>query len=207
MINGASVLSDGRILSWSDDRTLRLWDGNGISVAVLKGHTDAVAGAQVTSDGRILSWSNDGELRLWDGISGAPLAVLEHRSERVASQTRYSGTQARQLAVRLEHRSERVGAEVLPGGGILLWHDDQIMRFFDGFSGAQLFVWNVPHDWERGPDVTGTAGSVRSQMRQHRLEDGEVRDVSGTQVVLTCGRHVRICQCVQAPNIVEQNLM
>ena len=207
LINGASVLSDGRILSWSDDRTLRLWDGNGISVAVLKGHTDAVAGAQVTSDGRILSWSNDGELRLWDGISGAPLAVLEHRSERVASQTRYSGTQARQLAVRLEHRSERVGAEVLPGGGILLWHDDQIMRFFDGFSGAQLFVWNVPHDWERGPDVTGTAGSVRSQMRQHRLEDGEVRDVSGTQVVLTCGRHVRICQWVQAPNIVEQNLM
>lgn len=44
---GAIPLTDGRVLSWSRDRTLRLWDGQtGAPLAVLEGHTNSVNGAQ-----------------------------------------------------------------------------------------------------------------------------------------------------------------
>ena len=76
-------LADGRLLSWSGDKTLRLWDGqSGACLAVLEGHTDAVGGALVLADGRLLSWSQDKTLRLWDGQSGACLAVLEGHTDR-----------------------------------------------------------------------------------------------------------------------------
>jgi hypothetical protein len=76
-VDGAQVLPDGRVLSCSQDHTLRLWDGqSGSPLAVLEGHTDWVNGAQVLPDGRVLSWSWDRTLRLWDGQSGAPLAVI-----------------------------------------------------------------------------------------------------------------------------------
>ena len=83
-VNGALVLSDGRLLSWSDDKTLRLWDEqSGASLAVLKGHTNWVNGALELSDGRLLSWAWDKTLRLWDGHSGVCLAVLEGHTDNI----------------------------------------------------------------------------------------------------------------------------
>ena len=73
-ILGTQLLPDGRILSWSFDKTLRLWDGqSGAALVVLQGHTEHVKGAQLLPDGRILSWSLDKTLRLWDGQSGIAL--------------------------------------------------------------------------------------------------------------------------------------
>jgi WD40 repeat protein len=81
-INGALGFPDGKILSWSQDKTLRVWDQYGKPLAVLKGHIDPVRGAIILSDGKILSWEKDNDdLRLWDS-SGEPLARLEvgHRN-------------------------------------------------------------------------------------------------------------------------------
>jgi WD40 repeat protein len=75
-VNGAVELRDGRILSWSDDHTLRLWGADGAPIAALTGHTAWVNGAVELRDGRILSWSDDNTLRLW-GADGAAIAVLE----------------------------------------------------------------------------------------------------------------------------------
>ena len=76
-VDGAQELSDGRLLSWSNDGTLRLWDGqSGVCLAALEGHTSSVWDAEVLSDGRLLSWSKDKTLRLWDGQSGACLEVF-----------------------------------------------------------------------------------------------------------------------------------
>jgi WD40 repeat protein len=59
-------MPDGRILSWSVDGTLRLWDGaSGAPGPVLAGHTDLVMGALMMPHGRILSWSLDRTVRLW----------------------------------------------------------------------------------------------------------------------------------------------
>jgi WD40 repeat protein len=227
-INGVEVFSDGRILSWTDDHTLRLWDGaSGATLATFEGHTGRINGVHVLPNGRILSWSDDHTLRLWDGASGAAIAAFEgHTGLIYGVQALPDGRiqllsddyglhlwdeASGALLVVLEGHTKVVyDVDLLPDGKILTWDKwpaDNALRLWDVASGKQLYVWSVPYDWERGPDVAGTEGSVRSQMRQHRLEDGEVRDVSGKQVVLTCGRHVRICQWVQASNIGEQNLM
>ncbi|MCX6901610.1 MAG: DUF4062 domain-containing protein, partial [Verrucomicrobia bacterium] len=117
MVEGALALSDGRLLSWSDDNTLRLWDSqSGACRAVLEGHTDMVKGALALSDGRLLSWSLDKTLRLWDGQSGASLAVLEG------------------------HTSFVKGALALSDGRLLSWSGDQTLRLWDGQSGASLAV-------------------------------------------------------------------
>ena len=50
-----------RILSWSIDRTLRLWDiATGQQIGPAMKHDGAVVGARLTKDKtRILSWSDD----------------------------------------------------------------------------------------------------------------------------------------------------
>ena len=52
------MLADGRILSWSDDGSLRLWSSEGAALAVLKGLECPGQGAHVLADGRILFWSS-----------------------------------------------------------------------------------------------------------------------------------------------------
>jgi len=75
VFGGALQLNDGRILSWGNDCTLRLWDSDGRPLAVLDGHTGNVNGALQLNDGRILSWSDDYTLRIWDSDDG-PLLFL-----------------------------------------------------------------------------------------------------------------------------------
>ena len=51
------------MLSWSEDHTLRLWDGQtGLSLAVLEGHTRSIRAVHVLTAGRVLSWSSDNGL-------------------------------------------------------------------------------------------------------------------------------------------------
>lgn len=81
---GALQMQDGRVLSWSKDRTLRLWDGSsGTPGPVLSGHTDWICGALVMPGGRILSWSFDKTLRIWDDHTGSPGPVLEGHTDAV----------------------------------------------------------------------------------------------------------------------------
>ena len=118
-VDGALELSDGRILSWSGDKTLRFWDGqSGAPLATLEGHTSSIFGAIQLPDGRILSWSADKTLRLWDGQSGAPLTTLEG------------------------HTSSIMGVLLLPDGCILSWSLwDYTLRVWDGHSGDTLVTF------------------------------------------------------------------
>jgi WD40 repeat protein len=66
---GALLTQDERrILSWSFDHTLRLWDvATGQQIGPAMKHDGTVVGALLTQDERrILSWSGDHTLRLWD---------------------------------------------------------------------------------------------------------------------------------------------
>jgi WD40 repeat protein len=76
-IYGALALADGRLLSWADDTSLRLWSAAGEPLMVLEGHTDEVTGALPLADGRLLSWADDGTLRLWSA-TGEGLAVSDN---------------------------------------------------------------------------------------------------------------------------------
>ena len=59
-IRGVQELSGGRLLSWSGDRTLWIWDSqSGACLVVLEGHTDSIGSVQELSDGRLLSRAED----------------------------------------------------------------------------------------------------------------------------------------------------
>jgi WD40 repeat protein len=75
-VNGALELKDGRILSWSQDSSMRLWDGQSGECLMGPIWSGTVIGALELADGRLLTWSEGATLQLWDGQSGASLAVL-----------------------------------------------------------------------------------------------------------------------------------
>jgi WD40 repeat protein len=168
LVNGALSLPDGRILTWSDDKTLRLWVefdhddenfGYFDDVAVLEGHTREVRGAQLLADGRILSWSDDKTLRLWDGQTGKALAVLEGHTNGVSGALHLSdgrilswcpgfdyclrmwnGETGKALAVLEGHTDYVKDALQLPDGRILSWSGDKTLRLWDGQTGKALAV-------------------------------------------------------------------
>jgi len=119
-VNGALALADGRLLSWSNDQTLRLWAGDGAPLRELKGHAGRVRGALALADGRLLSWSNDQTLRLW-AQDGAPLRELKGHTDWVN------------------------GALALADGRLLSWSDDGTLRLW-AQDGAPLQPWLWPYD-------------------------------------------------------------
>lgn len=79
-INGALILSDGAILSWSNDHTLKIWDNRTFKcILTFEGHKTSVVGALEMMDGRILSWTENYEnsLRIWNRHNGICLAILK----------------------------------------------------------------------------------------------------------------------------------
>jgi tetratricopeptide (TPR) repeat protein len=83
-ILGVIMLTDGRLLSWSVDRTLRLWSQDGMPLVVLSGHTESINGVLELNDGRFLSWSEDRTIRAWSQ-SGEPLMTLTGHTTPVSS--------------------------------------------------------------------------------------------------------------------------
>jgi WD40 repeat protein len=163
-VNGALALPDGRLLSWSDDHTLRLWDGaSGACLAVLEGHTEWVNGALALADGRLLSWSesifSEKPLRLWDGQSGACLAVLEGPAYGIK------------------------GALALADGRLLSWGKDGNLRLWDGTSGACLAVLKGHTEWVNGALALADGRLLSWADTEHTLADNNLRLWDGTSGV------------------------
>jgi WD40 repeat protein len=162
-VNGAVQLADGRILSWSDDKTLRIWDTDGRPISVLEGHTSVVRGALELADGRILSWSDDKTLRIWD-TDGRPISVLEGHTNEVNGAVQladgrilsWSGDKTlriwdadgRPISVLEGHTNKVNGAVQLADGRILSWSWDKTRRIWDtdGRPIAVLGVHTGPVD-------------------------------------------------------------
>jgi hypothetical protein len=114
---GVFSKDEGRILTWSEDGTARLWNAaSGMQVGPTLKHAKAVRGAVFSKDeGRILTWSEDGTARLWDAASGA------------------------QLGPALKHNGWISGAVFSKDEGrILTWSGDRTARLWDAASGAQV---------------------------------------------------------------------
>jgi WD40 repeat protein len=90
-VYGAVLTKDEtRILSWSNDHTLRLWDvATGQQIGPAMKHGSDVNGAVLTKDEtRVLSWSNDHTLRLWDVATGQQIGpAMKHDSHVVGAVT------------------------------------------------------------------------------------------------------------------------
>jgi WD40 repeat protein len=128
-VTACAFSPDGsRVLSASDDTTLKLWDAaNGRELATLAGHIDKVKACAFSPDGRrVLSASEDKTLKLWDAASGQRLATL-------AGHTRPVGACA----------FSPDGSRVLSVGF------DKTIRVWDAASGRELANVELPYDLTR----------------------------------------------------------
>jgi WD40 repeat protein len=127
-ISGATLSKDERrILTWSDDGTVRLWDaatGEQIGPALKhddeegdeEGDEESVLGAVFSKDEtRILTWSADDTARLWDAATGG------------------------QIGPALKHDRSVLGAVFSEDESrILTWSDDGTARLWDAATGGQI---------------------------------------------------------------------
>jgi hypothetical protein len=77
-INGVLDLPGGRVLSWSRDSSLHVWDLDSGEGRPLLGHNSEVRGALLLPNDSALSWSRDGTLRVWDLATGAGRVLTGH---------------------------------------------------------------------------------------------------------------------------------
>lgn len=162
-VKGCIILKDGRLLSWSLDKTLCLWDQEYNPVNVLKGHKDSVAGAVVLPNGNFLSWAfeKDNAMRMWDNDGKPQKNLLQGHTGRVTgvdvfpdgrilswagdeysskdNTLRLWDSAGKIIVVMDEHKAMVRGAEILSDGKILSWSNDKTLRLWDN-SGVQLSV-------------------------------------------------------------------
>ncbi len=89
--------SDGkRILSGSDDRTLRLWDAEtGKELHTYTGHENGVKSVAISPDGKqLLSGGSDATVRLWDADAVKELKVFRKHAEPLVAVTFIDGGSA-----------------------------------------------------------------------------------------------------------------
>jgi len=64
--NALTVLSDGSLVSGSNDNTIKIWDvKNGQTIKTLTGHTNSVRALTVLPDGSLVSGSYDNTIKIW----------------------------------------------------------------------------------------------------------------------------------------------
>jgi WD40 repeat protein len=119
-VTSVGFSSDGsRIVSGSDDTTVRIWDAvSGAVLHTLQGHADSVTSVAFSSDGsRIVSGSGDETVRIWDAVSGAVLHTLQSHTGWVCSVAFSSD-----------------GLRIVSGS------EDKTVRIWDAVSGAVLHI-------------------------------------------------------------------
>jgi WD40 repeat protein len=189
-----AVLPDGRVVSGSDDRTIRVWDlARGAAPQVLEGHTGSVTALAVLPDGRVVSGSIDCTVRVWDLIRGGAGQVLEGHNDPVWALTvmpdgrvvsgSVNGTirvwdLARGAVVQVLEGHERwVSAlAVLPDGRLVSGSTDMTIRVWDLARGAAAQVLEGHSDrvWVLAvlPDGRVVSGSNNGTIRVWDLARG-----------------------------------
>ena len=167
-ITCALALSDGRIVSGSDDNSLRVWDtSDGQCLQVLTGHSAKVTCVEALSDGRIVSGSDDNSLRVWDTSDGRCLQVLAGHSRPVRC------------------------VVVLPDGRIVSGSGDHSLRVWD-ISGGRCLQVLTGHSAritcvEALSDGRIVSGSVDNSLRVWDTSDGQCLQVlTGHSAKVTC---------------------
>jgi Cdc6-like AAA superfamily ATPase len=167
-------LRDGRLLSWSKDKTLRLWSCDAEPIAVMEGHIGDVKGAIELRDGRLLSWSEDKTLRLWS-CDAEPIAVMEG------------------------HIGDVKGVNELKDGRLFSWSEDQTIRLWSCqgdvitvLAGHEYYIDNAIElssgriiSWQSGKNLRlmTREGYVIAQLAGHKSSVRGARELSNGRIL------------------------
>ncbi len=153
-VNSVCVREDGKIVSGSYDRTVRVWDMEGNQLAVCRDNEGMVYSVCVMRDGKIVSGSHDATIRIWD-MEGNQLAECRGHEKGVYSVCVMEGgrivsgsgdgtvrvwdMQANQLAECRGHEKGVYSVCVTKDGKIISGSYDNTVRVWD-LQGNQLAV-------------------------------------------------------------------
>ena len=163
-IRGIEILNDNKILSYSDDNTIRLWGTNLQALSVFKEHKDAVLGIKTFND-YFISYSKDASIKIWN-YDGSSITLTGHRGwvsgievidKRILSfshdATIKFWTLEGQLIKTLEgHTSWVNGVKLLNNNTILSYSVDTTLRLWDA-AGEPLKVMTGHMGVVRGVEI------------------------------------------------------
>ncbi|ETO29091.1 hypothetical protein RFI_08036 [Reticulomyxa filosa] len=172
-VNGAQFSPDGtKIVSWSNDNTIRIWDASsGRQLHLLKGHSNYIKAARFSPDSsKIVSGSWDKTIRIWDVLSGRQIQIWEEDSNFVSPQ--FSPDNSK----------------------IVSCSEDQSIRIWDVSSGAQIRVLEEQEEFvnvvQFSPDNSKIVSCSQDKTirlwdalsgTQLQLLEGHLEDVTGVQ--------------------------
>ncbi|WP_437516751.1 TIR domain-containing protein [Sorangium sp. So ce1099] len=219
-VRACALSPDGqRIVSASDDTTLKVWDlATGKLLSTLEGHSDWVTACALSPDGqRIVSASVDKTLKVWDLATGKLLSTLEGHSDWVTAcalspdgQRIVSASFDRTLKVwdlatgkllsTLEGHSDWVTACALSPDGqrIVSASFDRTLKVWDLATGKLLYTLEGHSDW-----VTACALSPDGQRIVSASADTTLKvwDLATGKLLSTLEGHSRVVNaCALSPD-------
>jgi WD40 repeat protein len=214
VFTGVVESPDGRrVLSASDDKTLKLWDlETGRELRTLQGHSGRVLGVAMTPDGRrAVSASSDRTLKVWDLETGRELCSLQGHSDwvrgvAVSPDGRYAVSASgdntlkvwdletgRELRTLQGHTDMVRGVAVsLDGRHAVSASSDKTMKVWDLETGRELRTLRGHSKSVRGVAVSpdgrrAVSASSDNTLKVWDLETGrELRTLQGHSSVVTC---------------------
>jgi WD40 repeat protein len=153
-VSGCLLLPDDRILTWSRDATLRVWNLTGEGRVRERADRGGQIDRTLIRDGRwLVALASDRSRRIWDIASGAYVTALNAVSELVAEGAELrdgrvlswgTGTSIRiwdparddAILTLVGHEDHIVGAVEVPDGRLLSWSLDGTLRLWDHERGT-----------------------------------------------------------------------
>ena len=191
-VNSCAVSADGlTIVSASNDRTLKVWDGlSGAERFTLSGHVYKVNGCAVSADGlTIVSASDDTTLKVWDRRSGTERFTLRGHTGRVRGCAMSAdglmivsvssdhtlkiwdgGSGAERLTVNA-HAEAILDCAVTPGGETIVSSSvDGTLKVWDGRSGAERFILSGHAGGVNGCAISADGSTIVSASDDYTLK-------------------------------------
>jgi conflict system STAND superfamily ATPase/WD40 domain-containing protein len=137
---------ESRILTWSSDRTARLWDARtGQHIGAAMQHQGVVEGAQFNHDeSRILTWSFDHTARLWDARTGQQIGpALQHPGMVVGAQ--FNHDESLILTWSFDHTARLWDARTGQQIGPALQHQDTVEGAQFNHDESRILTWSEDH--------------------------------------------------------------